>query len=1058
MLLGLLMALVAPNAVATAAVGPEGSISGLVTDADGAPITTQDICVEANGKPFTDTDDRGFTRTDAAGRFTIAGLDAGTYVVQARNCSDSLRNDVAEFHEDGENQSEARGVDVRAGEDTPLDFSLARGTTISGTIYGGPGTDRPLGRACVDVYHANASTVEGRWVRTVGAAADGTYRVTRLAPGGYRLKFSTCFGVVSDWSPTFYDGTSRPSGASVVTATLDAPATGIDGHLLPAASIGGTVTDRAGAPIPGICVEASDAGGDTAVQSARAATDAAGRYRLRGLSGGRFHLDFSECENPGSRYATVRLSGAPWWESTIGPTVAVDDSTERTGVDMVMGPATTITGRVSSDPAGLVPVKGACAEVRRVADDAVGSISARTGADGTYTVRGLPEGAYTVRFSGCEAAGDFTPVWYENGETERDAKVVRTSGEGPVTGIDGHLVPALTATIAGRVTGAGGAPLEGVCVDAYSETQGGAWGSATTGADGRYTMTRLAGGTYRVRFHPCRTPDYVGEYWDDELGYYGATLVKLPAGGARLGIDAELERAVKISGTVRGQDGAPLRDICVSATPVSGESIGTKTLLDQTAKDGTYTIGGIPQIAGGYRVSFRDCGTRELMTVFYGGDDRRESATPVIPTLAQPATGIDMTMSTGGVIAGQATEADGRPVDGGVCVSARRTSATGAEYTLEQGVEADGRYRISRLPSGTYEVRFRTCWNSERNDLDQLRQGVAVTVGQTTAGIDATMRPAPSISGHVYAGAGTAKPLARVCVTGWVEVPGGMAGTYTARTDATGAYTLRRIAPGSAVRVSFADCDANEHRSAIYGGATDLRDPNAVVLRPTSEAPSTGIDAHLERVAVEEPGEPTVPTEPTVPQEPSLPETPAQPATPETPARPETPAVQPPAPEAADAGDRPVIAAPAEQQPVGQAEPQQPAAPAPAAAAGPAPAATTQRADSAATPAPRPQLRLTLPRRPATAAGLRVTAAGTPGTTVTARATLDRRTARRLGLPTTIGTARTTLAAGRATLTVKLSARVKRALRRAGATSVTVTLVGDGARVTRKLVLSVPAS
>ncbi|HWT91352.1 MAG TPA: hypothetical protein VN238_00005, partial [Solirubrobacteraceae bacterium] len=68
------------------------------------------------------------------------------------------------------------------------------------------------------------------------------------------------------------------------------------------------------------------------------------------------------------------------------------------------------------------------------------------------------------------------------------------------------------------------------------------------------------------------------------------------------------------------------------------------------------------------------------------------------------------------------------------------------------------------------------------------------------------------------------------------------------------------------------------------------------------------------------------------------------------------------------------------------------------------------------------------------------------------------RTARRLGLPTTLGTARTTLAAGRATLTVKLTARAKRVLRRAGATSVTLTLSGDGIRVTRKIRLRVPVA
>lgn len=101
-------------------------------------------------------------------------------------------------------------------------------------------------------------------------------------------------------------------------------------------------------------------------------------------------------------------------------------------------------------------------------------VQATTGADGHYTLPGLPPGSYRVT---PDLAGEtFAPSF-------REVSLVND-----VNGIDFTVKP--TFRVSGRVT-SNGAGLAGVRISAGAAT-------AVTGADGTYALAGLAGGVYRV--------------------------------------------------------------------------------------------------------------------------------------------------------------------------------------------------------------------------------------------------------------------------------------------------------------------------------------------------------------------------------------------------------------------------------------------------------------------------------------------------------------------------------------------------------------------------------
>jgi Carboxypeptidase regulatory-like domain len=619
------------------------------------------------------------------------------------------------------------------------------------------------------------------------------------------------------------------------------------------ASIGGTITDASGNPITTeeVCVEVHSADGGDGYGFATA--DASGNYEVTGLPAGSYEVYVYDC------YGSSRNDLPSHYESEGSVAIVELTSGEaKTGIDVQLAAATSISGDVYGGSGDATPLANACVyvyEADSAYEDEVGF--ARTEADGAYTLDHLTPGiGYKVAFSPCSSGSAYSEEYYDEKGSLAEADTITPTAANPSTGIDGHLPTG--ASIGGTVTDAEGNPIttQDVCVNAYADG-GGSYGEATTSSSGQYTITGLAAGSYYVEFSDCAnsarndvTQYYGGTPFEDE-----STLVVLSSGGAKTGVDAQLAAGTSISGHAYAGSGTgtPLDDQCVyvDARSPSGADDDSYYYYGETGSAGEYAVSHIAPISGGYTVEFTDCKYPvTYVSQYFGGNYAPNTASTVTPTVAAPAQGIDAHLEKGGTISGTVTDSKGNAIGSGVCAEAVLTDDDYVYYEESSaGLTAAGEYAIGGLPTGSYDVYFYDC--GSRNDVNQaLPNAVSVTVGEATQDINAAMQPATSISGHVYAGAGTSTPLGDVCVevlnADGSPIDNYLIYTSVVDTGTNGSYKLEHLEPSGSYVIEFNTCsyyDSNGYATQFYDGVSELS--QADVLTPTLAAPSTGIDAHL---------------------------------------------------------------------------------------------------------------------------------------------------------------------------------------------------------------------
>jgi len=368
--------------------------------------------------------------------------------------------------------------------------------------------------------------------------------------------------------------------------------------------------------------------------------------------------------------------------------------------------------------------------------------------------------------------------------------------------------PSTAATISGIVTAAGGGDLAGICAEAFLGGKDIA-ASAVTAADGTYTISGLALGSYGVYFVPgCGAGDFATQWYNGTAsGTQSApgTLVAVTETSPATGIDATMSAGTSISGTVSAAvGGVDLAGICVNAFPVGGTmSAGTTAT---SAADGTYTVEGL--LPGNYNFEF-SAGACEgsYVTQWYNGTQTGASsmsgALAVAVTVASPATSIDAAMSASTSISGTVSEAMSGADIGNMCVWVYPVSGGQPEKAT---TALDGVYMISGIAAGSYNVEFYTYPCGGRNYVTQWFNGaptgassvsgalaVSTSVVSPAAGINAELALAASIAGTVTAAVG-GSDVAGVCVSA-TSTDGGIGGSTT--TAADGTYTIYGLAADS---------------------------------------------------------------------------------------------------------------------------------------------------------------------------------------------------------------------------------------------------------------------
>jgi hypothetical protein len=520
---------------------PGATISGLVTSPQGkplgqvcvAPASPQQLGPAPNALALVASLSFG-GHTGSKGGYVITNLAPGSYYLLFTSCN--LPTLATQLYA-GPGQSAPTLVSAPAGAVTSgVDMVEPTGGTIAGVARNAFG--HPVANICVAAVPSPLTALTMATASLTQDARNGTYSITGLAAGSYKVEFGPCIG--GPYANTWYGGTSFFAAAKTVHVTAGRVTRGINGKLRSGQVITGRVTNgTTGAPLKNVCVTASDPQG---IPYGFALTGPDGRYIVTELAPGTYTLQFGSCSvavtvvstgtAAGSAGPLFPAAGAP---SDLAPAiragVKVTASRSTTGVNEVLKTGGHITGMVLG---GTSPVAqpGVCVEATPVTGNGVAAAAA-TGPAGNYRLGPLAAGTYRLLFTTACSVGTaaLAPLQYST--------VVTVKPPQTTSAVDATL--ASDGQITGTATNQSSAGLAGVCVIAQPQAGGGSPVEAITGTGGTYTIPLLAPGSYTVEFSSgCGAKGYLTQWWNDVTSAASATPVPVTAGGTASGINATL--------------------------------------------------------------------------------------------------------------------------------------------------------------------------------------------------------------------------------------------------------------------------------------------------------------------------------------------------------------------------------------------------------------------------------------------------------------------------------------------------------------------------------------
>jgi len=267
--------------------GANASIGGRITTATGAPLA----CAEVRALRVGDTP--RVTSADKNGRFTLSGLTAGSYRIEARAPGYTAR-------EYGQRRAGQSGIPLTVGERdrlSPIDIALNRGSAILGTVVDEHG--EPL--ESVTIQALQLRSVDGRTVavtlRTTSTDDRGQYRLAGLLPGRYLVSASDDAALsgrmgTTGYAPIFYP--SAPEAGEATPFALDGEHDQIGADLVyrpvRAVSVTGSAISSTGVPPSAVLLLPSQRSGGIQVQPRSGEIRADGTFAIANVPPGDYVL------------------------------------------------------------------------------------------------------------------------------------------------------------------------------------------------------------------------------------------------------------------------------------------------------------------------------------------------------------------------------------------------------------------------------------------------------------------------------------------------------------------------------------------------------------------------------------------------------------------------------------------------------------------------------------------------------------------------------------------------------------------------------------------------
>lgn len=236
------------------------SITGIVLGVGGRPLRGVCVIARSVARSSARPNDAAVSGvTGAGGRYALAGLSAGAYVISYRDCAEP----GAYFEQwSGGADLASQAAPVLVGPGTPIRLAVVRlrptrpaafiaasaarfghlsaagGGDISGTVRNRAG--KRLGGVCVFVYP------KGNYFRGVGDSTGrkGRYEFSGLLPGRYQVQFTAGCPNPGNYAPQYWKYAASPAWAKVIRLRAGQNVVAVNARLGP----GGCCRARCGPP------------------------------------------------------------------------------------------------------------------------------------------------------------------------------------------------------------------------------------------------------------------------------------------------------------------------------------------------------------------------------------------------------------------------------------------------------------------------------------------------------------------------------------------------------------------------------------------------------------------------------------------------------------------------------------------------------------------------------------------------------------------------------------------------------------------------------------------
>ena len=810
------------TAVRDFALDPSPSISGTVTaETGGALLANIEVCVTRRDGYW-----QGCTLTDVNGDYSVLGLPAETDLIPFINGSNGQPYLLETYIDQGQyDWANGTGLDISNVNATGIDFALAGGTIISGTLLSeldGPVTEGGAGFFNTDgTFIAFDQTDEnGFWAI---ALADGDYFLY--------LEGWNSFGQYVD---VFSNGTTEilcpekncdwRNNAPVITvagSTLTINTTLQIGY-----QITGTVRDENGSPIDEGYVNIWDSSGNFVSGTNHAGN---GDYFSNPLPNGTYFATIKG-ENYGRVSELYSGISCPqeYCDVTTGTEIVISGADEP-GIDFTLIPQNaigTIFGSILDSagqpgPGGIVRMYDPSGNhVDDFGVDGNGNFETQPLPDGTYfAFTKFTYGVIDDRWDGI----DGSPCLNQLCDVLAGTPIVISGGLN-VTDIDFILDP---ITSGGRISGHaqddGGNPLENLTI-AFFNSNGEYVGEVRTDPAGNYQSMPFADETYYARTHN-NEPLGLGRQMYDGFNCLPATTCDDPAFIAATGSPIDILGAdfsavdfvlsMPLGNIISGKISddftlAAMPDVYMVLLDESGNGIADT----QTDQFGDYYFSGLPTgnykvyalgVPEGYAGELYDDVSCPDWNCDFGAEGTSIAIPGVDPDGDSGGHDIELTFS-GRRIFGTVTRSDTtEPVSSNYRWMGVEIFDSSGGHITTVGTNSAGQYQVTgmELAPGDYLVKtthdtnfhglINEAWDNYPcvGECDPLSGDTVTLVDNQTTIANFILDPAPSIRGTVIADNGGAS-LANieVCVT---RRDGYWQGC--ALTDVNGNYTVQGLPP-----------------------------------------------------------------------------------------------------------------------------------------------------------------------------------------------------------------------------------------------------------------------